>query len=271
VKVDELFLGTSSWTADGWVGSFYPPGSKPPDFLAHYSKHFNTVEIDSTFYRIPSAKTVSQWRERTPPGFVFAAKAPQTITHEKVLVDADGDLSAFLSVMDILGDKLGPLLFQFPYFNKQRFQGLDSFLERLEPWLAKLPTGHRWVVEVRNKNWMSEKLYGALRRHDVALALVDQAWMPLPAELFENGNPITADFTFIRWLGDRKGIEERTKVWDKTIIDRSSGLEEWARILRRIAQEGIRIYGYANNHYAGHAPETVRLFQQKWSACAARA
>jgi len=271
VKVDELFLGTSSWTADGWVGSFYPPGSKPPDFLAHYSKHFNTVEIDSTFYRIPSAKTVSQWRERTPPGFVFAAKAPQTITHEKVLVDADGDLSAFLSVMDILGDKLGPLLFQFPYFNKQRFQGLDSFLERLEPWLAKLPTGHRWVVEVRNKNWMSEKLYGALRRHDVALALVDQAWMPRPAELFENGNPITADFTFIRWLGDRKGIEERTKVWDKTIIDRSSGLEEWARILRRIAQEGIRIYGYANNHYAGHAPETVRLFQQKWSACAARA
>ncbi len=76
----QLFVGTSSWTADGWVGSFYPPGCKPADFLPEYAKHFNTVEVDSTFYRIPSAQTVKQWSERTPRGFVFAAKVPQTIT-----------------------------------------------------------------------------------------------------------------------------------------------------------------------------------------------
>ena len=96
-KRDEIFLGTSSWTADGWVGSFYPEGTKPTEFLQYYSTQFNCVEIDSTFYRIPTAKTVEHWRERTPKGFVFTAKAPQSITHQKVLVDADDDLNQISS------------------------------------------------------------------------------------------------------------------------------------------------------------------------------
>ncbi|TAM83493.1 MAG: DUF72 domain-containing protein [Acidobacteria bacterium] len=88
-KKTELYLGTSSWTAEGWVGSFYPEGTKPADFLQYYARHFNCVEIDSTFYRIPTAKTVEQWRDRTPKGFVFAAKAPSLITHQKVLGSVD--------------------------------------------------------------------------------------------------------------------------------------------------------------------------------------
>jgi hypothetical protein len=167
-------------TGDGWVGSFYPDNAKPQDFLPLYAEHFNTVEIDSTFYRMPTAQTVKQWRERTPEGFVFAAKIPQTITHEKVLIDVQADLKAFLKVMDILGDRLGPLLFQFPYFNKNKFRSVGFFLERLAPFLASLPKGYQWVVEVRNKNWLSEKLYSVLRKHGVGLALVDQAWMPRP-------------------------------------------------------------------------------------------
>src|SRR5437867_1631867 len=159
MKEAELHLGTSSWTADGWVGSFYPTDSKPADFLEYYADQFNSVEIDSTFYRIPAAKTVEQWRDRTPTGFIFAAKVPQIITHERVLVDANSDLKAFLKVMDLMGEKLGPLLFQFPYFNKQKFRGLGFFLERLDPWLEKLPAGYQWAVEVRNKGWLSEKLY----------------------------------------------------------------------------------------------------------------
>ena len=154
----QIRLGTSSWTGEGWVGSFYPAASQPQDFLALYARRFDTVEIDSTFYRIPAARTVEQWRERTPADFTFAAKVPQTITHEKMLVDAEQDLAAFLRVMDLLGDKLGPLLLQFPYFNRQKFRSLDFFLERLEPFLARLPKDHRWVVEVRNRNWLSEKL-----------------------------------------------------------------------------------------------------------------
>lgn len=117
-KDSQLFLGTSSWTAEGWVGSFYPEGTKPADFLQYYARHFNCVEIDSTFYRIPTAKTVEQWRDRTPKGFVFAAKGPGLITHQKVLLGADDDLKAFLRVMDLLGEKLGPILWQFPYMNR---------------------------------------------------------------------------------------------------------------------------------------------------------
>src|SRR5439155_10046753 len=131
-----------------------------------------TVEIDSTFYHMPSAKTVEQWHERTHSGFIFAAKVPQVITHEKLLLDAEADLKAFLKVMDLLGDKLGPLLLQFPYFNKKKCRGIGFFLERLEPFLEQLPKDHQWVVEVRNRNWLSEKLYSVLRKHAVGLALV---------------------------------------------------------------------------------------------------
>ena len=142
VNESRILLGTSSWTADGWAGSFYPTSIKPQDFLPIYADRFNTVEIDSTFYCIPQAKSVERWRELTPEGFIFAAKVPQTVTHEKVMLDAQDELKAFLKVMDVLGDKLGPLLFQFPYFNRQKFRGLGFFLERLEPWLANLPKGY---------------------------------------------------------------------------------------------------------------------------------
>src|SRR5437773_12080789 len=99
-------LGTSSWSADSWVGPFYPAGTQPADFLAWYAKSFNTVEIDSTFYGMPSASTVESWKNKTPEGFVFAAKAPKVITHEKRLVGADEDLNAFLKVISGLGEKL---------------------------------------------------------------------------------------------------------------------------------------------------------------------
>jgi uncharacterized protein YecE (DUF72 family) len=266
-----VLLGTSAWTADGWVGSFYPPRAKPQDFLPIYAERFQTVEIDSTFYRIPTTKMVEQWRERTPDGFVYAAKIPQTITHEKVLVDAEDELKAFVKVMDILGDKLGPLLFQFPYFNKQKFRGVGFFLERLEPWLDKLPKGYQWTVVVRNKNWLSEKLYSVLRRHGVALALVDHVWMPRPKEWFETGDPITANFTYVRWIGDRKGIEMQTKVWNETIIDRTEDLREWAEVLRNVSRRVRLIYGYANNHWAGFAPDTVEGFRKIWGATAEQA
>lgn len=257
-------LGTSSWTGEGWVGSFYPSGTRPQDFLPLYARRFDTVEIDSTFYSIPAARTVEQWRERTPSSFTFAAKVPQTITHEKMLLDVEQDLARFLRVMDLLGEKLGPLLFQFPYFNKQKFRGLDFFLERLEPLLAELAKDHQWAVEVRNRHWLCEKLYAVLRRHGVALALVDQAWMPRPPELFETGNPITANFTFVRWIGDRKGIEEKTKVWNQTLIDRTEDLGEWVKVLGRVARQVDIMFAYANNHYGGHAPDTIELFRSLW-------
>ncbi|HXA76969.1 MAG TPA: DUF72 domain-containing protein, partial [Candidatus Acidoferrales bacterium] len=123
----EFRIGTSAFTAAGWPGSFYPEGMKPADYLTYYATKFSTVEIDSTFYRTPSAKTVEGWRAKTPPGFMISAKVPQEITHEKCLVDCEDDFGTFIDTMSILGDRLGLLLLQFPYFNREAFKTGDEF------------------------------------------------------------------------------------------------------------------------------------------------
>ncbi len=263
---DSIRLGTSAFTAAGWPGSFYPAGLPEREYLSYYATRFDTVEVDSTFYRTPALSTVKGWYSKTPEEFLFAAKVPRTITHEKVLRDCDVELSQFLQVMDALGEKLGPLLFQFGYFNKKAFAGVNDFLDRLVPFLEKLPKNYRFAVEIRNRTWLVPQLVEALRSHGVALALIDQSWMPRPAQWFEKFDPITADFTYVRWLGDRKGIEERTKTWDKIIVDRSSDLAEWVRLLKRVQKRRIQILAFANNHYAGHGPATLEMFRQIWNA-----
>ncbi len=260
----DIRVGTSAFTAAGWPGTFYPDGLPAAEYLSHYAQHFDTVEVDSTYYRIPSEAMVRNWYARTPEGFLFTAKAPQTITHENVLVDCEDDLARFLEVMGGLREKLGPILFQFPYFNRQKFAKVDAFLERLAPFLAQLPKKQRFALEIRNKNWLVPSLLDLLRKHRVALALIDHPWMPRPTEILARMDPITSDFTYIRWLGDRKGIEEETKTWDKTIVNRKRELEEWVEACRKFNQRHIAIFAFANNHYAGHAPATVRLFWELW-------
>src|SRR2546430_2412725 len=125
------------------------------EFLQPYSRAFRTVEIDSTFYRIQTSSMVAGWRNRSPAGFVFAAKIPRVITHQKLLKDSEAELLRFLRVMEPLGDKLGPLLFQFPYFNKNIFASREQFDKVLRPFLASLPKGFRFAIEIRNKNWIS--------------------------------------------------------------------------------------------------------------------
>lgn len=259
-------VGTSAFTAAGWEGGFYPAGMKAGDYLTYYATKFDTVEVDSTYYRTPSPGVVNGWARKTPEGFIFAAKVPQAITHEKMLLGAEAEFADFVGTMELLGEKLGPLLLQFPYFNKSKFKSGSEFVTLLDAFLKKAPKGHRFAVEIRNKNWLDAKFAEMLRGHGVALVLQDQSWMPRPEWLFEKFDPITADFTYVRWLGDRKGIEERTKTWDKTIVDRSGEMTEWVKILRKVHQRKIKIFAYANNHYAGHGPATVELFRKLWSA-----
>jgi uncharacterized protein YecE (DUF72 family) len=263
-RVPHLRLGTSSWSSQDWVGPFYPPGTTPADFLGAYSQHFDTVEVDSTYYRIPSESMVRNWRDRTPPGFTFAAKFPQVITHEKILRDCREDLAEFLSTMSLLDDRLGPLLLQFPYFNKQAFARSEDFLERLVPFLEELPGGFQYALEVRNKYWVNARLLDILRNKRVALALIDHPWMTPISQLVSKLDVITADFAYVRWLGDRKGIEEQTLHWDRTIIDRENEMHIWIPIIRQILKRGIPVMGYFNNHYAGFGPGSIELFGKVW-------
>jgi len=258
----ELHLGTSAFTAAGWEGSFYPAGMKPADYLSFYATKFDTVEVDSTFYRTPSAATVKGWARKTPEHFIFAAKVPQVITHEKVLVDCDAEFKDYVDTMDLLGEKLGPMLLQFPYFNRGVFTSPAPFLARLKTFLKKLPRGRKFAVEIRNKNWLDASFADLLRDHGVALALQDQSWMPLPSAY--KFDPITTDWTYIRWLGDRKGIEKVTKTWDKVVVDRTSQLVSWVDFCYAIKKRGITVFAYANNHYQGHGPATVAEFLKLW-------
>jgi uncharacterized protein YecE (DUF72 family) len=260
----DIRIGTSAFTAAGWEGSFYPAGMKPADFLSFYATKYNTVELDNTFYRTPALSTVKGWYAKTPPGFLFAAKVPQVVTHEKVLVDAEEDLAQFLKAMDNLGEKLGPLLFQFGYFNRSKFQSGDEFVSLLEPFLDKLPEGYKFAVEIRNKAWLDERFLDLLRDHGVALALIDQSWMPRPWEMKGKLDLVTADFTYVRWLGDRKAIEEKTTMWDEIVIDRQAELLEWVKLLKKVHERRIMILAFANNHYAGSGPGTLDLFRQLW-------
>jgi uncharacterized protein YecE (DUF72 family) len=255
-----VFLGTSAFTADGWQGTFYPARTKSAHRLEYYSTQFQTVEIDSTFYGTPSAATVKGWYEKTPPDFIFAAKVPHLITHENVLVDCEAEWKTFLATMDILAEKLGPLLIQFGKFKHGAFKTRNAFLARLRPFLKKLPKDHRFVVEIRNKDWLDANFADTLREHNVALALIDQSWMPRPWEMTNKFDLITSDFTYVRWLGDRKGIEEVTTTWDKTVVDRREDLTNWVEVFRQFVSRNLKVFAYANNHYSGHGPATVKLF-----------
>ena len=260
----QIRLGTSAFTAAGWESAFYPPGLRAAEYLSYYATRFDTVEVDSTFYRAPSISTVKGWYAKTPPGFLFAAKVPQIITHEKALRDCDEDLGQYLNAMDCLQEKLGPLLFQFGYFNRKAFPGVKDFLARLVPFLKKLPVGYRFAVEIRNKSWVVPEFVDALRERHVAMALVDHVWMPRPRQLFQTVDPITADFAYVRWIGDRKGIEEKTKTWTKMILDRGPDLAEWVEVLKPVHKRKIQILAFANNHYAGYGPGTIEQFRELW-------
>ena len=237
-KLAPLYLGTCSFTARGWQGSFYPKGLPPSDYLHFYAKEFDSVEIDSTFYRVPSASAIRAWYHRTPSHFRIAAKFPRVITHQKCLVGCRAELKEFLAAMEGLGEKLGPLLLQFPYYNREAFDGPGPFLLRLGSFLRELPKQFRVAVEIRNKWWIQPRLVGLLRKHGVALALTDHAWMQPPTEVGEKVDPVTAGFTYIRWLGDRHAMEEITQTWDKVLLDRSDDLQEFDRHLPAPAAAG---------------------------------
>jgi uncharacterized protein YecE (DUF72 family) len=238
-----LLLGTQGFSFPDWVGPFYPAGTSRNMYLEEYAQRFPIVEIDSTFYGVPRATTIQGWRERTPEDFHFAAKFPKLITHEKKLDRARGDAESFVGTMQALGDKLAVLILQFAY------DFSPDYSDRLDEFLRDLPEGLRYAVEVRNRAWLTSDLGEMLSNHNAAIVLQDLHYMP-------KLDWITADFTVIRWLGRRKDIEQ----FDRIQIDRTKELEVWADRVRNFLEQGVDVFGFFNNHYAGHSPESVRQF-----------
>ncbi len=263
-------FGTSSFSSKDWVGSFYPKGTPPGAFLSHYARTFDTVEIDATWYAIPGARLVDGWVAKTPDTFRICAKFPRTIVHggtgarpnpgQLLMPDATyADRDQFLEVIQRLGSRLHTLLIQFPYFNRSVFPSEGAFFERLDDFLRDLPKDNlRYAVEIRNKAWLTNEYRDMLAHHGVALTLVDHAWMPHGDDVAKRMDVATGLDTYIRLLGDRKRIEALTKTWEKEVLDAGPSIERWATLLSTFLAQGRRSLVFVNNHYAGHAPTTVR-------------
>jgi uncharacterized protein YecE (DUF72 family) len=244
-------LGTQGWNYDAWVGPFYPSGTRPADYLSVYARAFDTVEVDSTFYAVPAAKTVRGWYDRTPPGFVFALKLPQEITHERRLRDADDIALQFYDRARELGEKLGPILIQLgPDFGPVELPALAALL-------PKLPRDIRFAVEFRQRGWINDGVLALLAEHDVALTLSDARWIPRKQMLTLATRP-TTDFVYIRWMGPDRDIVDYSRIQ----VDRTQELEAWAGVLWPLAELRVKVYGYVNNHFAGHSPESARVLQR---------
>jgi uncharacterized protein YecE (DUF72 family) len=274
-------FGTSSFSAPEWVGTFYPRGLQPAEFLRYYATQFDTVEVDATYYHVPGPETVDAWREKTPEDFALAAKFPRTIVHAgegpdpdpRRLLDRDvtyAQRDAFLEAMRRLGGRLGPLVLQFPFFPRGCFASRGAFRDRLERFLEDLPPGFAVCVEIRNRDWLDAEFAALCRRRRAALVLVDRAGMPHGDEVAGRLDSVTADFAYVRLLGDRQRIERITTRWDREVLDHRESLERWAALLVRLAERRVATYVYANNHYAGHAPTTIRRLQAMFQRTAAR-
>jgi uncharacterized protein YecE (DUF72 family) len=179
-----ILAGTSGYSYPAWKGSFYPPGLPSSQMLSAYAARLPAVEINATFYRMPQAKTLAAWRAEVPPGFVFALKAPQRITHLKRLAGAEDEVGFFLRTAAELGAALGPILWQLP-------PALRKDLPRLRAFLALLPRGGRAAFEFRHESWRSDDVLATLAEAGAALCIADdeQGGTPLAA---------TAGFGYLR-------------------------------------------------------------------------
>jgi uncharacterized protein YecE (DUF72 family) len=253
-----LHIGTQGWNYEGWVGPFYPCGTRAAEFLDLYVRAFDTVEIDSTFYAVPSANSVASWRRRAPAGFTYSLKLPQEITHWNRLQESGEALARFCDRARELADKLGIILIQLPPdFSPRSMAALESFL-------PLLPADLRFAIEFRDQAWIGEKagerLLSLLGAHRVALALTDSKWMPvaLILRLIERLDEwAIKDFAYVRWMGPRELAD-----FSRVQINRDREMALWAEAFASLQQQVAEIYGYFNNHYAGHAPASCTQFKR---------
>lgn len=241
-------LGTQGWSYVDWQGVFFPPGSKQEHRLPFYAEVFDTVELDTTFYDAPKPTIARSWARHTPDTFRFAAKLPRAITHDVLLRDTGPALADFARALEPLGEKLGPLLVQMP----AEFRYEPDTVRDLDRFLAARPAHVRLAVEFRHESWHVPETWDLLRRHGAAAAWTE--WRELPRV-----TEITADFLYLRWLGDRRDIER----YDRVQIDRTASFDAWQRDLEPALGRVREVFGYFNNHWAGHSPASANEMKRR--------
>jgi len=283
-----LRLGTCSWKYDTWKGLIYEPLKtyRPDEYLPDYAKKLDSVEIDQWFWslfpgslRLPDPAAVRLYAKSVPDDFVFTVKAPNslTLTHyyakqtpqnasyankpNPSFLDHDL-LSRFLDALSPLASKLGPVMFQFEYLNKQKMPSKEIFFERFGEFIDAAPKGYRYAVEIRNPNYLSPAFFDFLKDRDVGFVYLDGYYMPPIGQVFDKFKPETASFQVVRLHGgDRLEIEGETgEVWNKVVAPKPGGLKAAAKIVRANVKKRVLTYLNLNNHYEGSAPLSIGRF-----------
>lgn len=229
-----IHIGTSGFHYKHWRGEFYPEKLAASKWLDYYAQHFDTVELNNTFYRLPPESGVENWRESTPKGFCFAVKGSRFLTHMKKLNDPGPGIEKFFERVDRLGKKLGAVVFQLPPFWEVNVERLDAFL-----WT--LPRRRRYAFELRNPTWHSDAVYRILRRHNAAFCVFEIAGFRSPCE-------ITADFTYVRLHGPGAAYQGAYS---------AATLRRWAARIRDWQKSLKAIYLYFDNDQAGYAAKNA--------------
>lgn len=230
VVLVNYYIGTSGWHYDDWRGRFYPEKLPKSQWLEYYAEHFPTVELNNTFYRLPSEKAIVNWYDVAPTGFVFSIKVSRFITHVKKLKDTTEAFSNFMSRISTLQAKLGPLLYQLP-------PGMHRNDKILEDFLRSVPSGFRHVLEFRHKSWLTEQVFDILRKHGTGLCVFDMPWLACPVLA-------TADFAYIRFHG-------HNSLYSSCYTDEE--MYSWANTIAELSKDLKTVYVYFNNDVAGYA------------------
>ena len=238
----EYYIGTSGWVYRHWREVFYPAKLAQSKWLEFYTRHFPTVELNSSFYRLPTEKAFSNWRQTSPEGFIYAVKVSRFITHIKRLKDVEEPIQTFLSRARLLEEKLGPVLYQLPPNMHRNDERLDSFL-------SLLPRELRHVLEFRHESWLDEGVFKMLRKHNVGLCVFDMPGLFCPLLA-------TANFAYIRFHGS-------SGLYYSCYTDEE--LEDWARRISGLAKDLETVYIYFNNDAEGYAVENARAMSEKLS------
>lgn len=239
------YIGCSGWWYKDWDGTFYPQGLDEKNRLKYYTKHFNTTEINVTFYKLPNKKQFISWTKRTPDNFIFSIKAPQEITHKLHLLYAERIIKKFLETIEplIKTRKIGAILFQCP----PEFVKTQATLNRLKDFLNHLEQDLEYAIEFRHKSWLEKQVFELLEEYNIAYTIVDGPHLPTTIK-------ITSNFTYIRFHGHGK------KVWYYYNYKQNE-LEKWAKIIQNeIAPQVKKLYIYFNNHFRAYAPKNANEF-----------
>lgn len=242
---DKVRIGCSGWSYKDWSGIFYAPDLPAKDYLKFYSRIFDCVEIDSSFYRIPNQFMIEQWKRVTPEGFLFSPKLPKKITHENKLENFESTMTYFYSVVGKLGPKLGPIVIQLPPSIKvaKHMGVMRKFLDFLNP-------KYRHTIEFRHSSWFTSEVYKMLEQHDTAMTWSLNQYLETPPE-------VTAKFAYLRMVGERDITEFTGKQ-----KERKEEMQRWAQNLEDKSDSLNDAYVFFNNHFAGFGPESVNEFRR---------